>query len=106
MAYHCPAPSGQRLPDSTQRARIERQVAKSVYEHLIVFTGPANETQIWHWVKREPGKPAVARPHTYHRSQPGDALLQKLDAIAFTLEEEEALSQADVTRRARAARTR
>ncbi|MGH8583405.1 MAG: Eco57I restriction-modification methylase domain-containing protein, partial [Gammaproteobacteria bacterium] len=103
VAYHCPAPSGQRLPDSTQRAKIERQVAKSVYEHLIVFTDPANETQIWHWVKREPGRPAVARPHTYHRSQPGDALLQKLDAIAFTLDEEEALSQTDVTRRARAA---
>ncbi|MGH6728707.1 MAG: hypothetical protein ACREBK_01010, partial [Sphingomicrobium sp.] len=103
VAYHCPAPSGQRLPDSTQRAKIERQVAKSVYEHLIVFTDPANETQIWHWVKREPGKPAVARPQTYHRSQPGDALLQKLDAIAFTLDEEEALSQTDVTRRARAA---
>ncbi|MGH9893548.1 MAG: Eco57I restriction-modification methylase domain-containing protein, partial [bacterium] len=103
VVYHCATPSGQRLPDSTQRARIEHQVAKFVYEHLIVFTDAANETQIWHWVKREPGKPAVARPHTYHRSQRGDALLQKLDAIVFTLEEEEALSQTDVTRRARAA---
>ncbi|MGH8611000.1 MAG: hypothetical protein ACREYF_02865 [Gammaproteobacteria bacterium] len=35
--------------------------------------------------------------------KPGDALLQKIEAIAFTLGEEEALSQTDVTRRARAA---
>jgi len=103
VAYHCPTQGGHRLPDSTQRAKIERQVAKSVYEHLIVFTDAANETQIWYWVKREPGRPAVARSHTYHRSQRGDALLQKLDAIVVTLEEEEALSQIDVTRRARAA---
>ena len=103
VAYHCPTPSGHRLPDSIQRAKIERQVAKFVYEHLIVFTNSANETQIWYWVKREPGKPAVARPHIYHRSQRGDALLQKIEAIAFALEEEEALSQTDVTRRTRAA---
>ena len=61
-----------------------------------------DETQVWQWVKREPGKPAACREHTFHRSQPGDALLQKLQAIAFTLEEEDRLSLPDVTRRARA----
>ncbi len=102
VAYHCPTPGGQRLPDYAQRRKIEHQVAKSAHEHLIVFTDPASETQIWQWVKRETGKPAACREHTFHRSQPGDALLQKLEAIAFTLEEEEALSLPDVTRRARA----
>ena len=38
----------------------------------------------------------------FHRSQTGDALLQKLEAIAFTLEEEERLSLTDVTSRTRA----
>ena len=102
VAYHCPAPTGQPLPDYSQRRKIEHQVAKSAHEHLIVFTDPTNTTQIWQWVKREPGKPAACREHTYHPSQPGDALLQKLEAIAFTLDEEETLSLTDVTRRARA----
>jgi Eco57I restriction-modification methylase len=103
VAYHCPTRSGQRLPDYTLRRKIEHLVAKAAHEHLIVFTDAANETQIWQWVKREPGKPAACREHTFHRSQPGDALLQKLEGIAFTLAEEERLALTDVTRRARAA---
>ncbi|MXY38866.1 MAG: SAM-dependent methyltransferase [Rhodospirillaceae bacterium] len=101
VAYHCPAPTGQSLPDYAQRRKIELQVAKATHEHLIVFTDPTNTIQIWQWVKREPGKPAACREHTYRASQPGDALLQKLEAIAFTLDEEETLSLTDVTRRAR-----
>jgi len=102
VAYQCPTPPGQRLPDYSQRRKIEHQVAKSAHEHLIIFTDATSEIQVWQWVKREPGKPAACREHTFHRSQPGDALLQKLGVIAFTLEEEDRLSLPDVTRRARA----
>lgn len=102
VAYQCPASADQRLPDYARRRKIEHQVAKSAHEHLIVFTDATNETQVWQWVKREPGKPAACREHSFHRSQSGEALLQKLDAIAFTLEEEAELSLPDVTRRARA----
>ena len=102
VVYHCPPPRGESLPDYLHRRKIEQQVAKSAHEHLIVFTDAGNETQVWQWVKREPGKPAACREHVFHRSQPGDALLQKLEAIAFTLEEEERLSLTDVTRRTRA----
>jgi hypothetical protein len=102
VAYRYTTPSAQPLPDYAQRRKIEQQVAKAAHEHLIVFTDAANKTQIWQWVKREPGKPAACREHTFHRSQPGDALVQKIEAIAFTLEEEEHLSLTDVTRRTRA----
>jgi hypothetical protein len=101
VAYQWAAPEGGRLPDYAERRKIEHQVAKSVHEHLIVFTDARAETQIWQWVKREPGKPAACREHAFHKSQSGDGLLQKLQAIAFTLEEEEQLSLPDVTRRAR-----
>ena len=102
VAYQCPTPDGGRLPDYAQRRKIEHQVAKFAHEHLIVFTDAQLETQIWQWVKREAGKPAACREHAFHRTQPGDALLQKLEAIAFTLKEEDTLSLMDVTHRARA----
>ena len=102
VVYHCPPPSGENLPDYTHRRKIEQQVAKSAHEHLIVFTDAGKETQVWQWVKREPGKPAACREHMFHCSQTGDALLQKLEAIAFTLKEEEKLSLTDVTRLTRA----
>lgn len=87
-------PSG--IPEYPTRRKIERQVAKSVQEHLIIYTDPAQTTQIWQWVKREVGKPTACREHTYHRAQPGDALVQKLQVIAFSLDEEERLSLVDV----------
>ena len=103
VLYHYPAPDGEPMPDSSRRRKIEHQVARSVREHLIVFTDGANTTQIWQWVKREPGKPLACREHTFHASQSGDSLLQKFQGITFTLEEEEKLSLPEVTGRARAA---
>jgi hypothetical protein len=103
VAYQCAAPAGQPLPDYRHRRKIEHQVTKAAREHLIVFTDSSNQIQIWQWVKREPGKPTACREHIYHCAQPGDALLQKLNAITFTLKEEDDLVLVDVTGRTRAA---
>ncbi len=102
VALQCPTSAGGHLPEYSVRRKIEQQVAKAAHEHLIIFTDAAQTTQIWQWVKREPGKPAACREHPFHKSQTGDALIQKLEAIAFTLAEEETLVLGDVTRRARA----
>lgn len=101
VAYCCPTPMGEHLPDYATRRRIEQQVAKVAHEHFLIFTDAGQTTQIWQWVKREPGKPTACREHRFTREQSGDALIQKLAAIAFTLEEEERLTLVDVTGRAR-----
>src|SRR2546426_2381471 len=103
VAFLCRPSDQADIPEYAVRRKIERQVAKSVQEHLIIYTDAAQITQIWQWVKHETGKPTACREHTYHRAQPGDALIQKLQVIAFTLEEEERLSLVDVTSRTRAA---
>jgi len=102
VAYLCPTTTGEQLPDHTVRRKIEHQAAKTAHEHLIVFVDADQTTQVWQWVRREPGKPIACREHTFHKTQPGDALIQKLQAIGFSLEEEETLTLFDVTRRARA----
>ena len=101
VAYLCPAASGERIPEYTARRKIEQQVAKVSHEHIIVFTDANRSSQVWQWVRRETGKPAACREHHFRSDQTGDALLQKLQAIAFTLDEEESLTLIDVTRRAR-----
>ncbi|MGE3152020.1 MAG: DNA methyltransferase [Nitrospiraceae bacterium] len=103
VAFHCPATGQHGIPDYPTRRKIDRQLTKSAQEHLIIYTDPSNSTQVWQWVKREVGKPTACREHTYHRNQPGDALILKLQGIAFSLEEEEQLSLVEVTTRARAA---
>ena len=103
VAYQCPTDGTEEIPDYATRRKIERQVARSVHEHIVVFTDADQEVQVWQWVKREAGRPASCREHTYHTSQPGDALIQKLAEIEFTLEEEEGLTIVDVAGRTRAA---
>src|SRR5437879_2550944 len=86
VAYHCPAPTGVRIPEYPFRRKIEHQVMKSAHEHLIIFTDSEQTTQIWQWVKREHSKPAACREHHFYRQQTGEALIQKLQALAFSLD--------------------
>ena len=108
VVFECAATgvSDESIPDYATRRKIQKQVAKSVHEHFIIFiyTDAEKTTQIWQWVKREQGKPDACREHRYNSNeQSGDSLIQKLRAIVFTLEEEEDLSLPDVTGRVGAA---
>ncbi len=50
-------------PDYGTRRKIEKQVAKSAHEHIIVYADAARTIQTWQWVKREPDKPNCCREH-------------------------------------------
>lgn len=102
IAFLCSSSDG-RIPDYATRRKIEAQVTKTAFEHIIIYTDAGRTTQIWQWVKREPGKPAACREHTYRPEQNGEALIQKLQAIVFSLEEEESLTTVSVAGRVRVA---
>jgi len=89
------------IPDRNTRQRIDREITKRAYEHLIIFTDPERSRQVWQWVAREKGKPAAFREHVWLASAAPDALLQKLAHISFTLDEENDLTLAGVTHRMR-----
>ncbi len=102
-AWLCESPTGG-LPDHATRLKLDRKLSETSFEHLIVFVTGDRASQSWMWVRREQGKPLAARTHEYHRGQPGDSLLQKLQILYVSLEEEEAgLSTVAVAGRARAA---
>ena len=101
--FHCSARTDGSIPDYATRRKIQREVAKSVHEHLIIYTDAEQTTQVWQWVKREPGKPLACREQPYHHEQRGEPLIQKLEAIAFSLDEEKNLTLIDVRGRLRAA---
>ena len=91
------------IPDDQIRRRIDRFVAKSVHQHFIIFSDTKKGEQVWQWARRELGKPRVFRQHTFHSTQSGELLIQKLSAIAISIEEEEQLHHVEVTGRVRAA---
>jgi len=102
VVFRCrPLPDGS-IPKYPLRLKIDRAVAKSYHQHFIIFCDENEETQIWQWIKREAGRPA-ARHHTYHRTQSGESLVQKLRQIAVAIDEEADFTHVDATSRTRAA---
>ena len=92
------------IPPAPLRNKIELLVSQKYREHFIIFTDGNQTEQKWLWVRRELGRPLARRDHTYRpQTQTGDALIQKLETIAFSFEEEEDLTLVDVTSRVRAA---
>ncbi len=87
-AWSCACANG-KLPDHTTRLKLDRALTQTSFEHLIVFPTHDGATQSWMWVRREQGKPLAARTHEFNRSQPGDSLLQKLQHLYISLEDEE-----------------
>ena len=103
VVYQYVADTAETFPDHPTRQKIEKAVARTVREHLIVYAPPDQSAQHWQWVKREPGKPDRQRSEAYHRGEAGERLIQKLEQIVFTLDEEGDLTIVDVSGRVRAA---
>ena len=103
VAYQYVADADTAFPDHPTRQKIEKAVAKKVREHIIVYASSDRSTHHWQWVKREPGQPDRSRSHIYERDKTGEALIQKLEQIVFTLDEEDDLTIVDVSGRVRAA---
>ena len=96
--YVCNPDSDGNIPNYPIRRRIEQQTTKKVYEHLIIFVDAGKTVQVWQWVKREKDKPAAYREHSFYAKQTGKPLLQRLDKLHFTLEDEsKGINITDVT---------
>lgn len=91
------------IPDRPTRLKLDHQVAKSAREHFIIYADKDSGWQVWQWVRREPGKPMASRDHRFDVSQSGERLIQRLEQIAVSLDEEEDLTLPEVAGRARAA---
>ncbi len=91
------------IPDRPTRLKIDHQITKSAREHFVIYCDQDAGQQVWQWVRREQGKPLASRDHRFDASQSGDPLIQRLERIAVSLDEEEAITVVDVADRARAA---
>ena len=103
VVYRCRSGRDGAVPEYPIRRKIETQVAKSAYEHLVIFVDEGQTTQIWQWVKRESGKPTACREYRHIAGQSGEPLLQRIQPLFVALDEEPSLNIALVTSRVRAA---
>src|SRR5207302_719624 len=98
VVYTCEQQPSDGVPSPTLRKKIDQQVSKLAFEHILIFLDKARTQATWLWVKKEPGKTAKSREHTYHEGQPGHLLLQKLAGIAFKIEDLDAEGQISITK--------
>jgi hypothetical protein len=90
------------IPDYAVRFKLDKLIGKSHFEHLIVFGDQVQGRQVWQWMRREPGKPDAIRAFWYSAKQTPELLLQKLDNLVVTLDDEEKIGMADILRGLRA----
>lgn len=74
------------IPGRDIQLKATRRIAQTYAEHILIFVNAARTSSLWLWVKRQDGR-LKPNDHWYHRTQPGDSLLQKLAGIAFELDE-------------------
>ena len=88
IVYICEPDEAGAIPPYPVRKRIEEQIAKVAYEHIIIYVDQGKTNQTWQWVKRESGKRPAFRELHYHRGQVGMPLIQRIENIFFSLDEE------------------
>ena len=89
VAYQYVADVDDVFPDHPTRRKIERAVAKTVREHVIVYPSRDRNALYWQWVKREQGRPDQSHASIYHLDHPDDAMIQKLGHLVCTPDEED-----------------
>jgi hypothetical protein len=87
------------IPDYATRVKLDRLVAKDHFQHLLIFADRSAERQVWQWVRRESLRPLAIRAYTYAGNNSGELLLQKLDHLVFSIDEEDALRHGHVVSR-------
>ena len=98
LVFVCSGANG-KMPDANARKKIDREINKLFFEHLLIFVDSDRTKQIWQLSVKEPNKPVVIREITYHVGQKPELLYQKLSGLLFTLDEEDKIGLVDVVKR-------
>lgn len=100
VVVECTPNDEQALPDYAVRKKIENQVTKRHYEHLLIFTDSKRKQQVWQFSKREHGKTVKVRELIWHQGTTSQDLIQRLGSLAINLGDEDKITLQDVTQRA------
>lgn len=103
IVYICDPDAAGNIPERRRRERIEQEMARIAYEHIIIYVNASQQQHLWQWVRREPGRPRILREFPFHRGHSYELFLQRLQNIAFTPDEEDELGIAEVAHRTRQA---
>jgi len=83
--------------------RLQRKLARMVHEHVVIYSCESPRKQVWQWaIRLQDGRRLRHREHPFFSESPPPRLLERLDRLRFTLEEEDGVTLIDALRRVRA----
>ncbi|MBN1558797.1 Eco57I restriction-modification methylase domain-containing protein [candidate division KSB1 bacterium] len=97
--FTCSTMTDGEIPHADIRKKIDRQVTKRFFEHIIIFINKDGSWQIWQSSIRAANKPIIVRETHYHAHQSPEILVQKLSGLFFSLDEEDRIGLVDVRQR-------
>ncbi|MCK6483458.1 MAG: sigma-70 family RNA polymerase sigma factor [Phycisphaerae bacterium] len=78
---------------------IQRIVAKSAHENLVIYTDPGRSRQVWQWARTiEDGRALFHREHPFVSHRPPEEFLRRLLSLRVSIEAEETVSLVQVSR--------
>jgi RNA polymerase primary sigma factor len=82
--------------------KVQRQVAKTVHEHILIYACDSPPKQVWQWAVHMPdGRKLRHREHPFFSGSPPEGLLSRLGRLRFALEEEDDVTFVDALQRVR-----
>jgi len=96
VVFQCHGSDGTRFPEKNIRKSIDRIISKLYFEHLIIYTDPDQTRQIWQIAIKQDGRPISLAETTFYSNQEPEILLQKLDGLFFSIDQEDNISIVDV----------
>ena len=93
-----PRADGQ-IPPRSVRRTIDRAAEKSSFERLLVYTDRAESRQIWQYTRRRKDERPQYREHAWYASQDPERLVRRFLDLEVTLDEEDAITLAEVSLR-------
>ena len=81
---------------------VQRIVAKTCHEHILIFSCPQPRKQVWQWaIKMPDGRKLRHREHPFFSNSPPAPFLHRLSGLGFTLDEEDNVTLIDALDRVR-----
>ena len=93
-AVQCP----KTMPPKAVRQRLQRQMSKLHYEHLLIFSAADGE-QRWMVAHKRPDKTMRSWEDGFYPGQKPESLLRKVEGLLFSMKEEGDLTLVDVIER-------
>jgi hypothetical protein len=87
------------IPAKQIRRKIQKNVAKLFFEHLIIYCNHNRNKQIWQTAIRLPNKPIKIHEVEWNNNQDPELLYQRASGLFFTFEEEGVITIVDVLKR-------